>query len=132
MPAVRVGAASVGFQTFEIRQAIFEIPALKAKLSPAIEVPRIAAHKDHAVDCRASPKAPPARLPQAAPIQMGFRFAGILPIVGVAFDGQGERRRHLNNDAIVQRSRLQNANRILRFRRQSVGKNTTGRTGPRQ
>ncbi len=73
-------AAGLMFGAAEIRQHVVERPAGVAELSPLVEVLRLAADIDQAVDRRRPAEHLAARPEHAAAVQVGFRLGLVAPV----------------------------------------------------
>ncbi len=91
IPAHAVAAAAVRFESAEVGRDIRRAPAARAELRPAVVVPGVAAHVDHAVDGAAATE-PLARGPLVRATTNGWvGLSGITPVVlGVVNDGDGQ------------------------------------------
>src|SRR5665213_234701 len=77
---MRVGAEHVMLRALEIRQHIVPGPAQIALLPPAVEIARLAAHVDHAVDRGAAAQHAAARIIERAAVESGLGLRLEAPI----------------------------------------------------
>ena len=97
---VRVGAAEIG-------QHMAIAPALGALFFPAVEIERVAAHPDHAVDRGRTPQHLAARRGQPPSAKMRFRLGGKTPVVFRHVHRDRQRGRHLNQHRAIRAAELQ-------------------------
>ena len=123
-----VGVVGVGRQAVlhapEVRQAMGVVPVGHARVGrPSLEVQRVAALEDHAVDAARAAEhlATSVVDPAAAHERLRLRF--VAPVVEPAADGKGERRGHVDEDipAVVRPAGLQDQHPISGIGAQPVG-----------
>ena len=94
--AIGVGAAAKALGAAEVGQHVSISPALRALLFPALEIERMPAHIDEAVDRGRAAQNLAARAVHAPAVEMRLGLAAIAPIVGLRVHRDRERRRHLD------------------------------------
>ena len=120
--AVRVaGAAEIIFAPFEIREHIVPAPPDIALLAPAVEVERMAAHIDHAVDRRRSAKGLAARHFDHASAEMRLRLAAQAPIATRIAEDERDAERHFQPKVIIRSAGFEQQNAPSRVGREPVG-----------
>ena len=102
----RLGAA-------EIRQHVAIGPALGALAFPPVEVERVAAHVDHAVDRGGAADDLAARRVDAAAAECRFRLGLVRPVVFRHVHRNGQRARHLDQHGTVAAAELEQADRAV-------------------
>ena len=99
--AIGVGAAAQTFGAAEIGQHVAIAPARRAFLLPALEIERIAAHIDEAVDRGRAAEDLAARAVQAPAVQMRLGLGLIAPVIRLHVHRDRQRRRHLDEDGAI-------------------------------
>jgi hypothetical protein len=94
-------ASGLVFGAPEIRQHIVERPAGVAKLAPLVEVLRLAADIDQAVDRGRTAKHLAARPEHAATVQVGFRLRFVAPVDAGIGDGLAIAQRNVDPEMPV-------------------------------
>ncbi len=96
---------------------------------PAVEVQRVAADEDHAVDRRRTAKHPATVLVAAVAVQARLGLALEAPVETLAFQGQAQGGGHLQDHAIVARPGLQQQDPGGAFGAEAVGHHAPRRPG---
>ena len=117
-PAKALGAAEVG-------QHVPISPALRALLFPALEVERMSAHIDEAVDRGGAAQDLAARTQDAPAVEMGLGLAHVAPIVGLRVHRDRERRRHLDEGRPVGSAIFEHENGRSAVFGEPIGEHTT-------
>ena len=94
-----------------------------------VEVARMAAHIDHAVDRGRAADHLAARRRQHAAAEMRLRLAGKAPVVEAHVERDRQRRRHLDQRPDIGAAKLDDDDRMLAVFRQPVGHGRAGRAG---
>ena len=126
-----VAAGEAGLHALEVGQAVGVRPVGHAGPgSPLLEVGRVAALEDHAVDRRRSAQHLAAGVvdPPTTHVRLGLRL--VLPVVEPAADRVRQRGRHVDEDvpAPVGAAGLEHEHAVGGVGRQPVGQRTSGRT----
>ncbi len=127
--AIGVVTPCVVFRPLEIGQDIGIGPTGGAQLPPMVEVARIAAHINHAVDAGGTAEHPTARAMHSSPAEMGLRLAIVAPVVTAAVHRDRQGRRHLDDRAAVAAAGLQQQHSIPAVATQPVGQYAAGGSG---
>ena len=96
---------------------------------PVIEVERVAAYVDHAVDRGRAAHDLAARAGDAAAAEIRLRFRPITPVIKRHGTGIGQRRRHLNKRPDVAAAIFQDQHPMAAGLRQPMGQHRTGGSG---
>ena len=127
--AVRVAAAGPGLGLAEVGQAVAVGPAGRALGLPLVEVAGVAAHVDHAVDRGRAAQHLAARAVEPAAVQVGLGLGLETPVVARHVHRDGERGRHLDEDAAVAAPRLEQQHAGAHVLAQAVSQHAAGRAG---
>ena len=125
--APSVLAALGVLHALEIGEHVGEGPARRALLGPVVEVARMAAHIDHAVDGGGAAEHLAARGCEHAAAEMRLRLAGEPPVVAAHVERDRQRRRHLDQRAEIAAAIFDDDDRMLAVLRQAVGERRAGR-----
>ena len=124
-----IGPALVCFRLAEVGKNVVVAPAGIAELAPHVEVLRLAADVDHAVDRARSAEHLAARRDHRAPGQFRLRFGFVTPVVAAVGEQLAVAERDMNPEIAVRRPRLQQEDAVTPGRRQPVGQHAAGATG---
>ena len=128
--AVGITADRARFGLFEVGQAMRIRPVLHAVLqSPTLVIQGMAAHIDHAINGRGATQGFAARTVDAPLVHKWLGLGLVLPAIARIGHGVGERRGHMDKDAVVIATSLDQKHAHLSVLAQAVGKHATGRTG---
>ncbi len=131
LPAtVGVGAGQAGLHPLEVRQAVGVVPVGHARVGrPALVVERVAPLEDHPVDAGRAAEHLAAGVVDAAAVQVRLGLGLIFPVVEPAADGEGERRRHVDEHvpAVVRAACLQHKHPGGRIGGEPVRQRAAGR-----
>src|SRR5262245_30919824 len=125
----RVLAARLVLGAAEIRQDIREAPAGVAELAPMIEVGRLAADVEQAIDRARAAQHFPARLDDLPLVELCLRLRGIEPIDLTIGEQLAVAERDMNPDMAVVAARLQQENAMATRGCQTIGENAAGASG---
>ena len=114
----------------EIRKDIVPAPPGIAHLAPAIVIPCLPAHVDHAVDRGTAAQHPAPRIVQRPPVQAGLRLGLQAPVKPRVPHGVKIPDRHVNPEMVVASPGFQQQHAALRIARQPVRKHAARRPGP--
>ena len=131
VPAHRVGPVrrERAFHALEVGQAVRVIPRLHAGIRcPPLVVERVPPLEDHAVDAARAAEHLAARVVHTAAVHVRLGLALVLPVVVLAADREGERRRHVDEDVpdVVGAPRLEHEHAVRGIRRQPVAERAAG------
>ncbi len=127
--APAVLAALGVLHALEIGEHVGEGPAGRALLGPVVEVVRMAAHIDHAVDGGGAAEHLAARRGQHAAAEMRLGLAGETPVVAAHVERDRQRRRHLDQRTEIAAAIFDDDDRMLAVLRQAIGERRAGRAG---
>ena len=122
-------AAVCVLHALEIGEHVGEGPAGRALFGPVVEVARMAAHIDHAVDRRRAADHLAARRGQHAAAEMRLRLGRKAPVVEAHVHRERQRRRHLDERADIAAAKFDDDDAMLAVLRQAVGQGRAGRAG---
>ena len=114
----------------EVRQAVSEVPGLHPRIRrPALEVERVAALEDLAVDARRATEHLPAGVEDPAAVHERLRFRFVHPVVEPAADRERQRRRHVDErvESPIKTAGLEDEHARVRILGQAVGEHGPGR-----
>src|SRR5262249_54809195 len=117
-----LGAAKIG-------QHILEAPTGIAELAPMIEVGRLAADIEQAIDRARPAQHLPPRLDDLAVVELWLRPRGIEPIDLTIGERLAVAERDVNPDMAVMAARLQQQNAMAARGGQTIGENAAGASG---
>ena len=112
---------------FEIGQHVCIGPARRAAFRPMVEIMRMAAHIDHAVDRGGSADDLAAWRDQRRPPRCGSGSEHKAPIIGAHVHREGQGRRHLDEGANICAAKFNDDHGVLAVLRQAVSHGGTGR-----
>ncbi len=118
--AVGIAAFGARLGTAEIRQHRGIVPARGALRLPALEVLRVAAHVNEAIDGGRAAEHLAARCMEAASAEPRFRFGVVTPVVLRHAHRDRKRRGHLHEDRAVGTTVLEQEDRVLAVFREPV------------
>ena len=124
-----VGRAEMVLGLPEQGQHVVPGPAAVAHLGPAVIVPRLAAHVDHAVDRGAAAEHPAARIVERPAVQPVLGFGLQAPVGARIALGVEIADRHLDPEIVVLAAGLEQQDAVAPVFRQPVGKHAAGRAG---
>src|SRR5262245_48555393 len=124
-----VGAAFVILRLAEIRQNVVKTPAGIAKLPPMVEVLRLAADINQAVDRTGPAENFAARRDDIAVVAFRLRLGLVAPIVTAIDEKPAEAERDMKPRMPIVGARLQQQHAISARRRQPIGQNAAGAAG---
>src|SRR5262245_6221427 len=128
-PMQRILAARLVLGAAKVGQHILEAPAGIAELTPMIEVGRLAAEIEQAVDrARAAQHLPP-RLDDLPVVELGLRLRRVEPIDLTIGEQLAVAERDVNPDMAVMAARLQQQNAMAARGGQTIGENAAGASG---
>ncbi len=127
--AIGIAASGAGLGALEIGQHMRVGPLGKPIPRPAVVIERMAAHIDHGVERGRAAEHPAARPVHAPPVHMCLRFGLVGPVVRVAGEVVGQRRRHVNLPAAVARPGLDQEDARSGLGREPVGQHASRRPG---
>src|SRR5262245_39961890 len=128
-PMQRILAALLVLGAAKIGQHILEAPAGIAELAPMIEVRRLAADIEQAIDRARPAQHLPPRLDDLPVVELGLRLRGIEPIDLTIGEQLAVAERAVNPDVAVMAARLQQQNAMAARGGQAVGENAAGASG---
>ncbi len=99
--AIGVGWSTKALRPTKVGQHVSISPALRALLLPALEIERMPANVNHAIDRRRAAKNLAAGTGDAPSAKMRLGLAPITPIVGLGVHRDRQRRRHLDEQGAV-------------------------------
>ena len=105
--AIFVAAGGEGLRLAEVGQAVAIAPAAGAERLPLVEVVRMAAHVDEAVDRGRAAQDLAARAVDGAAVEARLRRGVVAPVVLGSVHRDRERRGHLDEDAAVAAAELE-------------------------
>ncbi|MNS87473.1 hypothetical protein D3C72_1214200 [compost metagenome] len=114
-------AAMAVLHALEVRQHIRIGPAMRAKLFPAVEILRVAAHVNEAVDGGRAADYLAARGGDTTVVEIGFGLGEITPIVALHAHRPRECGGHLDKGAEIGTACLDDDDRITTVFRQAIG-----------
>jgi hypothetical protein len=126
--AIGVAALVEGLRALEVRQAGRVAPAFEAAICPVVVVPGIAADPVQPVDRGGPAEHAAARLVDLAVLQMRFRLGVVVPVEAVVHQRQAERRRHVDMDVVVARTRFDQQDGVTPVLRQPAGERAPRRS----
>src|SRR6202041_1725931 len=128
--AIRVGVALKALSATKVGQYISISPPPCALLLPALEIERMSADIDHAVDRRRAAQnlAPRTGDAPAAEMRLGLGF--LSPIIGIGVHGNRQRRRHLDEDRAITSAVFKQKHTRAAVFSQPIGEDAARRTGP--
>jgi hypothetical protein len=124
-----VGAALVVLAALEVGQHVGPAPAGIARGGPGIVVLGLAAHVDHGVDRARAAEHLAARLVAAAAVQPRLRLGRERPVGAAGLAEQRESGRAVDQHALVDRPRLEQADANGRIFGQACREHAAGRSG---
>src|SRR5262249_23162837 len=128
-PMQRILAARLVLGAAEVGQHILETPAGIAELPPMIEVGRLAADIEQAIDrARAAQHSPP-RLDDLPVVELGLRLRAIEPIDLAIGEQLAVTERDVNPEMAVMAARLQQQNAMATRGGETICKNATPPSG---
>ncbi len=114
--AVIVGALLPRLGALEVGEAVCVGPLFEAAdAGPAVVVQRVAADVDHAVDRRRAAEHAPARAGDAPVVHVRLGLGLVGPVVGVVGERVGEGGRHVDEQAQIRRTGLDQQHRDIRL-----------------
>ena len=125
-----VGAALVVLRLAEIGQHVVKAPAGIAELPPVVEVLRLAADIDQAVDRARAAENLSARRDDIAVVAFGLRDGLVAPIVAAVGEQPAEAERDMQPRMQVAGARLQQQHAMAARRGEPIGQNAAGAAGP--
>ncbi len=125
-PMVGPLAAPAGLHLLEIGQDVGVAPAGRAHLGPLVEVQRVAAHVEHAVDRGGAAEHLAARQGHAPAVHVRLRLGPVAPVHGGIHDRLEESDGHLEVIGAVLAAGLQQQHRDARVLAETGGHHTTG------
>ena len=129
---VVVGADVTGFGLAEVRQAVQVGPVFQARhAGPVVVVHRVAADVAHAVDQRRATQPLAAAAVHAAVVHEGLGIGLVRPVVALALQREGQRRRHLGTEVepVVRATGFQQQHADIGIFGEAGGQHVAGRTG---
>ena len=127
--AIFVAAVGEGLGLAEVGQAVAIAPAAGAERFPFVEVVRMAAHVDEAVDRGRAAQDLAARAMDAAAVEARLRRGVVAPVVLGAVHRDREGRGHLDEDAAVAAAEFEDQHPGPRVLGQAGGQHAAGRAG---
>src|SRR5262252_4566125 len=128
-PMQRILAARLVLAAAKIREHIIEAPAGIAELAPMIEVRRLAADVEQAIDRARPAQHLPPRLDDLSVVELCLRLRGIEPIDLAIGEQFAVAERDVNPDMAVMAARLQQQNAIATRGGQTIGEHAAGAAG---
>ena len=125
---VGVAARAVPLGPLEVGQHALVVPAVEAKLAPAVVIQAVAAHVHHAVDRRRAPQHLAARPGDAAPVQMGLRLGLVAPVDRAHEVDEPRHQRDVDEGMTRLAAGLQQCHAGLGIGREPVGQHAAGGT----
>jgi len=116
--------------TTEIREHVVVGPALTARLTPQVVIPRVSADVDHAVDRRRSTQGLTPGNEDLAIVQVGIGFGVVEPVAHLRRIENTAEQRDVDHRIDVAPARLQKENPVLGVFGKPIGQDATGRAGP--
>ena len=124
-----VGRPTKAFRAPEVGQHVAVAPAGRALRFPALEIERMAAHIDEAVDRRRAAENLAARAGDAPAVEIGLGLAHIAPIVGLHIHRDRQRRRHLDEEGAVRPAIFEHEDARAAVFTEPVGEHAPRRAG---
>src|SRR5262249_22885035 len=128
-PMQRILAARLVLGATKVGQHILEAPAGIAELAPMIEVRRLAADVEQAIDRARPAQHFPPRLDDLPVVELRLRLRGIEPIDLRIGEQLAVAERDMNPDVAVVAARLQQENAMATRGGQTIGENAAGAAG---
>src|SRR5262249_18831103 len=125
-PMQRILAARLVLGAAEVGQYILEAPAGIAELAPMIEVRRLAADVEQAIDRAPPAQHFPGRLDDLPVVQLGLRLRAIEPIDLAVGEQLAVTERDVNPDIAIVPARLQQENAMATRGGETIGENAAG------
>ena len=128
-PSIRAGQA--GLHALEVREAVTVVPVGHAGFGgPLVVVGGVPALEDHAVDGAGAAKHLSPGVVDPPTSHVGLGIAPVPPVVEAAPDGEGQGRRHVDEDVplVVPAPGLQHQDPVGGVGAQPVGQGASGRT----
>ncbi|MDT4868061.1 hypothetical protein FQZ97_1030040 [compost metagenome] len=126
---VFIGAALVSLHLLEVRKTVAVRPGRQTERGPVIEVQRVAANEHHPVDGGGSPQHTTTVLIASIAVETGLRLALEAPVELGAFQRKTQSCRHVQDHAVVARTRLEEQHGRLTVRTQAIRHYATSGAG---
>ena len=124
-----VRAALLVLGLAEIGQHVVEAPAGIAELAPVVEVLRLAAHVEQAVDRTRAAQHLAARLDDLAVVELGLRLGRVEPVDPAVVEQLAVAERNVNPEMAVVPARLEQQHAMAARGGQAIGQHAAGGAG---